>query len=304
MVLTTRSVVLCVLVLVSLSAASCKPRTTPSDGRIGVVVSIEPLAWLVEQVGGERVEVMTLIRRGENHHTYQPTDEQAARAARSAVFFDNFVVKEDIRGFAALRNHGTLRLVDLRQGLTLRTMEAHGHEDHDHADHAHSHAHEQDKDPHTWLTPRLLKAQARTIAQALAQIDPGHADGYAARLADLDRRLDELDADLRTRLAPLKGTAFFVYHPAWGYFADEYGLEQVAVEAEGKEPTDRQLTELIELARGKRVGVVFVQPQIPGRGAEALARAIGGRVERLDPLERDVAANLRKAADALLAARR
>ena len=91
----------------------------------------------------------------------------------------------------------------------------------------------------------------------------------------------------------------FVFHPAWGYFADEYGLRQVAVELEGKEPTDRELTELQQLARREGVRVIFVQPQISGQSAEAIARAVGARVEVFDPLAEDLPSELLRAAEVL-----
>jgi zinc transport system substrate-binding protein len=99
----------------------------------------------------------------------------------------------------------------------------------------------------------------------------------------------------------LRGKTFFVFHPAWGYFADEYGLKQVAIEQEGKEPSDEEATALQRSARQQGVKVVFVQPQIASRGAEAVARAIGARVEVLDPLAPDVLDNLVRAARAIAA---
>ena len=100
-------------------------------------------------------------------------------------------------------------------------------------------------------------------------------------------------------MEPYKGRAFFVLHPAWGYFADEYDLRQFAIEREGKSPTDAELTELQRSARREGIKVVFVQPQVTGRGARAVATAIGARLERLDPLAADVDANLLRLADAI-----
>jgi zinc transport system substrate-binding protein len=115
----------------------------------------------------------------------------------------------------------------------------------------------------------------------------------------LEQRLDELDETIRRTLAPVRGRSFLVFHPAWGYLADEYGLKQVAIEIEGKAPADHELTALQQFARDEQVNVVFVQPQISGQAADAVAAAIGGRLEVLDPLAADVAANLRRVAGAL-----
>jgi zinc transport system substrate-binding protein len=108
----------------------------------------------------------------------------------------------------------------------------------------------------------------------------------------VEEDLDRLDARLRESLAPLKGRDFFVYHPAFGYFADAYGLRQIPVEIEGKEPTARQLARLIDRARAEGVRVIFVQPQFSAKSAQAIATAIGGSVIPLDDLAKDYLANL------------
>jgi zinc transport system substrate-binding protein len=200
-----------------------------------------------------------------------------------------------------------MKIVDTRGDIQLRDIEAHRHGDdpphkeHDHGDGEHEPAcdHGCGKDPHIWLSPPLLKRQAVLIAEALAAAAPEHAEAFDQNLQGLLARLDTVDAEIRNRLAPHDGKAFFVFHPAWGYFADEYGLRQIAIEVEGKEPSDSELTEVQQRARESGAQVIFVQPQISSQSAEAVAKAIGGRVEELDPLAEDVAAGLLAAADAI-----
>jgi len=122
--------------------------------------------------------------------------------------------------------------------------------------------------------------------------DPRHAAAYERNLKALQADLDEVDARIAEALAPLKGRKFFVFHPAFGYFADAYGLKQVPVEIEGKSPGPRRLAALIEKARREGVKVIFVQPQFSPRGAQAVAEAIGGVVVPMDPLARDYLKNL------------
>jgi len=129
-------------------------------------------------------------------------------------------------------------------------------------------------------------------------IRPARA-AYDRNLAALEEKLDEAERTIRRTLEPLRGKSFFVFHPAWGYFADDYGLRQVAIEVEGKEPSDEEGTALQKAARQEGINVLFVQPQIAGRGAQAVAQAIGARLETLDPLEPDVLPNLLRAAQAL-----
>jgi zinc transport system substrate-binding protein len=143
---------------------------------------------------------------------------------------------------------------------------------------------------------------AAALAQTLARLDPAHTGRYAANLAGLAAELDALDRELAATLAPLRGRRFLVFHPAWGYFAHAYGLEQVAVERGGKEPGPKALAALADDARRSGIRTVFVQPQFSQRTAETLAAAIGGRVVAVDPLAKDYPASLRAAARALVEA--
>lgn len=297
----------CLLAAALAATAGCGSQGGSSaNGRLTVVVSVGPQAWLVEQIGGEAVEVVTLTGPGDSPVTYQPTDAQVSRIMTASVYFRVGVPFENGSWFEALDHSNKLSIVDTRQGLSLRDMAAHAHpgeadaagHDHDH-DHGHGADSAAGKDPHVWLSPKRLKMQARTVADELSRIDPESKATYQTNLAALETRCDETDAALRTALEPYRGRAFFVFHPAWGYFADDYGLRQMAVEVEGKEPSDRQLTDLQRQARASGARVIFVQPQIPGQAAHAVAEAIDGRVERLDPLAPDVLANLEKAAEAL-----
>jgi zinc transport system substrate-binding protein len=275
------------------------PSASPGNGRLSVAVSIIPDAWLARAVGGERLDVVTLVPPGESHHTYQPTDAQVTRVMSSAVFFRAGTSFENAPWFQALRTSGKPRVVDLRDGVPLIEMEE---DEHDHAGEAHGHKCTEDgKDPHIWLSPRRLKIQAATIARTLAELDPTHRAEYDRHLAAVTRQLDELDRAIAAKLAPLKGKAFLVFHPAWGYFAADYGIRQLAVEVEGKEPSDRALTELEKQARAAGVKVVFVQPQFGGRAARAVAQATGARLEIADPLPADLPSGLLKFADAIAA---
>lgn len=175
------------------------------------------------------------------------------------------------------------------------------HAHHDEKEHAH-HAKEEKEhhhggtDPHLWLSPRLVKIQARTIADALIEVDPAGKATYEKNLAAFHKDLDALDAKLVEALAPVKGKTFMVFHPAWGYFADAYGLEQEPIEIEGKDPSGQQLARMIDMAKDEGVRVIFVQPQFSSRSAKRVAEAIGGAVVPIDPLARDYIANLEQVA--------
>jgi zinc transport system substrate-binding protein len=172
-----------------------------------------------------------------------------------------------------------------------------GRRTHDEDDHEHA-----GFDPHIWLSPPLVKIQARTILAALQEADPAHRSVYEANFKAFTAQIDQLDADLKKTFAGKKGLQFMVFHPAWGYFAHAYGLKQVPIEIEGKDPKPAQLKELIQHARENGIKVVFVQPQFSTKSAELVAREIGGQVAFANPLAEDWMANLRQVADKFQAA--
>jgi zinc transport system substrate-binding protein len=185
-----------------------------------------------------------------------------------------------------------LRVLDAREGIDLVPLT-----DHDHGGEAHGHdAHADGLDPHVWTSPPLVKVMAQHIRDALAALDPAHAQDYAERSAAFAAELDALDAEIRARLAGLTSRRFLVYHPAWGYFARTYRLTQIPIQTEGKEPGARSMAALIDQARREGIKVIFVQPQFNRRAAEEVARAIGGRVVAIDPLAEDYLANMRSVA--------
>ena len=279
-----------------------------SPGTVKAFVSILPVAYFVERVGGPNVEVSVLVGPGQDPHAFELTPKLVAKLANARVLFKiGFPFEETIikKIGSTFKN---VEVVDLQKGIKLRAMTeeeveaeeaGHGHGKGE----AHKHSREAgEKDPHTWLDPQLAKIQAGTIAETLIRIDPDHKDQYEKNLKDFRADLDAIHEQLTKALAPVKGRSFFVFHPAYGYFGDAYGLKQIPVQIGGKEPTARQLARLIELAKEDGVKVIFVQPQFSKKSAEVLAKAIGGAVVPLDDLAPDYLKNLQEMAAKLDAA--
>jgi len=289
------------LILAALAAAAfagCSKRQPDQQAGLGVFVSILPQKYFVERIGGDHVNVEVMVGPGQSPATYEPTARQMTGLAAARIFFRIGVPFE--RGFIE-RIAGTfdgLAIVDTSRGVPLRRIEQPhdnhdadaGHDDHDHHDHANG------ADPHIWLNPRLVKIQADTICAALSEADPEHAADYERNRDAFKAELDALDAELTQALEPVKGHTLFVFHPAFGYFADAYGLKQEAVETGGKEPSARRLVALIEDAKRQNIRVIFVQPQFSGRAARSIAEAIDGAVVPMDPLAYDYVENLRRMA--------
>jgi len=270
--------------------------TEATGGRLKAFVSIPPQAFFVERVGGSHVAVEVLVPPGQSPHTFEPTPRQMARLAEADVFFSIGVPFEKV--FLPFLGDAckNLKIVDTRDGIPLRMMEERPHEEHATGD-AHDEGHHHPAgtpDPHVWLDPQRAKILAKNISASLASLDPKNDGDYERNLQALLRDLDSADEQLAQNLEKYKGRAFFVFHPAYGYFAERYGLEQIAVEAGGKEPSARDLAALVDRAKRERVRVVFVQPQFSQSTAKTIAREIGGVVLPLDPLAEDYLENLEK----------
>ena len=272
----------------------------PAGGAaVRAVVSIAPQGYFLHRLGGPHVHVSVLVPPGSSSHTYEPAPRQISELAQARLFFRVGAPFERRLADRIAANFPNLRLVDTRQGIALLPMTRAGHDEDEGPAAAAGDRGEEGLDPHIWLDPVLVKQQAATMAAALAQADPAHQRDYEANLHAFQRDLDAVDAELRQTLAPLKGKTFFVFHPAFGYFARRYGLVQAPVEIEGKEPSARQIGKLIDRAKAAGARVIFVQPQFSTKAAAAIAQAIGGAVVPMDPQAEDYLANLRRMAAAI-----
>ena len=244
-----------------------------SSVRIKVFVSIIPQEYFVERIGGRYVDVEVLVPPGQSPSTFEPTSKQMSRLSESAVYFCIGVPFEKVfvpKIKDALKD---LHIADTSTGVKLRYFS--------------STEGPQVPDPHIWLDPKRVKILARLICSELSKIDPLHAKEFERNLKAFEDDLESLDRNIARTLEPFKGGRIFVFHPAFGYFAQSYGLEQIAVEVEGKQPSARQLSSLINKARAEQVTIIFVQPQFSKRNAETIARAIGGAVVPINPLPKD-----------------
>jgi len=283
-----------------LAASACRPAApaATAGAKLRVCVSILPQAYFVERIGGEHVEVQVLVGPGQSPHTYEASPQQMAWLSRADLFVTLGMPLEQRLLERLSGQRRDLRVADATEGLTFLLAEC----DHDHGGghdgDGHDHgAHE--RDPHVWLDPQRVKHMAANICRALVELDPQRRETYERNLAAFQADLDDVDARLRQRLAPYRGRAFFVFHAAYGYFAERYGLKQLAVEVAGKEPTPRELVNLVERVRESGVRAILLEPQYPRTTAEALAREVGAEVLIVDDLARDYLANLLDMADKL-----
>ncbi|HID28363.1 MAG TPA: zinc ABC transporter substrate-binding protein [Methanosarcinales archaeon] len=265
--------------------------------RIGVVVSILPQAEFAEKVGGDKVQVTVMVPLGASPHTYEPTPSQLKEVSKAKMYakVGSGVEFELTWMDKIISVNREMLVVDCSKGIEL-IGEEHGHEG-EHHEHKEEHKHH-GADPHIWLSPKNAKIMVENIYQGLIQIDPPNQEYYARNKEKYLQELDELDNGIVQALSGKKNRKIMVYHPAWAYFARDYGLEQIPIEKEGKEPTPQGIASLIKQAKENNITVIFASPQFSTKSAEVIAKEINGKVVLISPLEKNYLENMRKVAEA------
>ena len=270
---------------------------------IPVFVSIPPQKYFVEKIGGSLAHVSVMVPPGANPHIYEPHPSQMTALSKSRIYFAIGVTFETVWLPKFAKLNPQMRVVHTDQGIDKMAMAAHHHEEEKgtknkaRKKHAHGDDARDALDPHVWVSPPEVKIIARNILEGLLEIDPANHSPYKSNYDAFITEIEKVDQDLKEIFKDKKGLKFMVYHPAWGYLARAYGLEQVPVEVEGKEPKPEQLKVLIEESRKQGIRVIFVQPQFSTKSAETLAKAIGGEVVFADNLREDWEKNLRVQAE-------
>ncbi|MFA5400194.1 MAG: zinc ABC transporter substrate-binding protein [Dehalococcoidia bacterium] len=269
-----------------MTAASCNTAAPAQvEGKMGVAVTILPQREFVECVGGDKVHITVMVPPGASPHTYEVTPAQMVQLSKAGVYCKvGSPVEFELAWLdKLLAQNKDILVVDCSQGIDLIESD-----DPD----------EPGMDPHIWTSPRNVKVMVKNICEGLSQADPQNRQYYESNRDAYLKELDELDAEMGALLNGTASHTFIVYHPAWGYFARDYGLQQLGIEQEGKEPKAAYMSRLINEARLQNIKVIFVSPEFDSRNAETIAREIGGRVVIIDPLAGDYLQNMREVAAA------
>jgi zinc transport system substrate-binding protein len=257
--------------------ASCKPAEPESD-KIGVVVTILPLADFVEHIGDDRVAVTVMVPPGASPHTYEPTPGQMVEVdnATAYVKVGSGVEFELVWMDKILEQNSDLRVIDCSEGITINNG-----------------------DPHIWNSPVNAIDMVESIGQGLADIDTDNADLYLENMESYIESLEALNTDIHQKLDNFTNRAFLIYHPAFGYLAAEYDMKQIPIEHGGKEPTAQVIQKCIDQAEEYNLGYVFAAQQFVTAHAETIAKEIGGQVSLIDPLPERYIENINNTIDAL-----
>jgi len=278
--------VLLILLLTVFALAACAPAASAqptSAGQLNITVSIVPQKYFVERIGGEYVKVNVMVEPGASPATYEPKPEQMTALSSAAAYISIGVPFESAWLEKIQSANPKMKLVDTTQGIERQATSDGGF------------------NPHIWLSPALVKIQAQTIYNALAELDPAHKEQFKANLDVFLSDIDKLDAEIRATLEKTASKKFIVFHPAWGYFARDYGLQEIPIEVNGQEPSAQELARLIQTAQAENIKVVFVQPEFSQEDAQTIAKEIGGEVLSISSLAPDWLANLQKVADTFAA---
>ncbi len=282
--------------------------------QLQAVVSIAPQEYFVERIGGEHVDVLVLLPPGASPHSFEPRSSQMVRLGEAHVYFAIGVEYEKTLLPRLKSMHSELDIIHTDHGIQKISMAGHEHSqdcshehdndksgayDHGHEAEDNGHKHDQEGlDPHVWLSPDLVMMQAYNIYEALVRARPEQKHIFQENLVDFLEEILVLDQEIKGILSHVDpGAKFMVFHPAWGYFARNYGLVQVPIEVEGKEPKAGDLQELIDTAKKEDIKIVFVSPQFSKKSAQTIADAIDGETVAIDPLDRNWKQNMLEVAD-------
>lgn len=279
----------------------CKPQMNRG---YQVTVSILPIADFVQQIAGDKLDINVLIPQGANHSSCDFSVQQLRYLNESILCFTiGHLAFEQTQLFPMLSEQTLPEVICLADGCTL--LESNCSCGHSHV-HDHTHAgsdndsnlnadHDLDnhesvkksfegKDPHIWMSPRLALQMVHTIYEELKMKYPRYEEEFTRNYENLKERIEKLDSDIRKRLSNKQGKAFIIYHPALSYFAADYGLEQIAMEQDGKLPSPQILKEIVENAHHKKIKLILIQKQFDIENAKSIAREIGCNVKTINPL--------------------
>lgn len=265
------------LAIVGLSACQGKKE----GGTRTISVTIEPQRYFAEKIAGDLFHINCVTPAGQSPETYDPTPQQMVQISQSQAYFRIGEIGFEQAWMKNLQSQNPdMAVFDLSEGMELIKNEEEAHEEGE----AHPHHHHGSVDPHIWTSISGARVIAQNTYQAFIKLDPENQEVYRAGYQRLIEEIDSTEAEMKQLLQPLAGTAFIIYHPALTYFAREFGLKQLCIELDGKEPSPAQLKQLLEAATQSGAKVVFVQQEFDQKNAELIAKETGCRLVTINPL--------------------
>ncbi len=258
-----------------------------------VVVTILPQAEFIEKIAGDKVSITTMVPPGASPHTYEPRPSQIKEVAEAKMYakVGTGLDFELVWMNKIIETNPTMLIIDSSKGIQLIETETE-YEEHETIEHEHGRV-----DPHIWLSPKNAIIMVENLYEGLVIIDPENKEYYLKNKDAYIDTLKELDSALTQTFSRLKTKKFMVYHDSWSYLAYDYGLEQIPIEKEGKEPTPEGIANLIDQALKNNITIIFASPEFEIQTAKTIAEEIGGSVILISPLEKDYIENLKRISD-------
>ena len=271
-----------ILTFIALLLIACDGKTEKLERTI--FVTIPPLQQLVNEITCGDFEVEILVPEGASPESFEPTSQQIAKLNDAEFIFEIGLINFE-QSLVRHIDHSE-RVVNLSEGIELIAGCCSHH-------HHHGHNHSHGIDPHIWTSPRALGTMVANIASALRTAYPDSTKYFEAA-ERVTERLETLDKECGEKIGSSGSKAIMIYHPAYTYLARDYSIEQITIENEGKEPTPRQLKELVDKARELSIKRIFHQPQYSPAKLRSIADEIGAEVIVCDPLSRDIEQEIRE----------
>lgn len=262
-----------------------------------IIVSIAPQKTFVQKITQDMANITVMVPVGNSPHSYEPKPSQMMALSKADVYYSIGVEFEKVWFEKFQSQNSNLLFVDISSNIKKRSFsQAHHHHEEEHSHDEHHKA----MDPHTWLSPKNVAIMAQTIYESLIKISPENKDAYKKNLHSFLQELEETDSTIKKLLKKLPPkTKFMVFHPSWGYFAEAYGLEQIAIEVEGKSPRPKELINIIKEAKEEQVTVIFTQPEFSDKSASIIANELKIAVVKSSPLNPNYSQNLIKMAEVI-----
>lgn len=264
------------------------------DYELNVAVTIPPQKEFVEEVGGDNVKVTLMVPPGQDPHSYEPETRQMRELAKADIYFKvGSKIEFEETWMDTMKGYNPdMEIIDGAKEIELLTMDGHKSDD--------GHERDEDVDPHIWLSSKNAIKMVDNLVNGLIEKDSDNEEFYKENAEDYKNKLSELDSELKEGLSQYEEREFLVYHPSFGYLANEYNLTQIPIQDEGKEPGTKGLENIIKQAKENNISVIFVSPQFDESNAETIADEIDGEVIMLNPLAENYLDNMRKLKEKLI----
>jgi zinc transport system substrate-binding protein len=267
------------LIFLFLVSTACSNQSNENtNNKNTITVSILPQKYFLEKIAGDHFNINVMIPPGASPVTYEPTPKQMKELSNSFAYFRIGHIEFENVWMKNMQSINTeMKIVDLSQNADLIEPEnkhIHSHDGH----------HHHGVDPHIWTSPKEVKKQAEIIYSFLVKREPESKDEFVVNYNTFLAEIDSLNNYLVEILLPYKNRKFMIFHPALSYIARDYGLKQISIEIDGKEPTSANIQQIIDVARKEDIRIIFIQKQFSTHNADVIANEISASVVQIDPL--------------------